>query len=302
LDVSAGTFDAAVEDRVPRRDLVPGSLGPLVQRWWNGLVRLPTTATLTVTSDPPDASIALDGKPMGTTPQTLRELLPGVHTLTLSQPGRQPTTRTVELRAGGTHEIQVALEAVPKPVEAKPVAPVVKSQSPLAAEPVAPAPKHPSSHPGRAAIMAGTVLLVSAVALGSVTLAYFLSSRDDQERASNLSNQSWVKADAARVTHCNMMPRPSDCDPAQAGGLSSEENVRYSMIYTQVNSLNSSGNQKIDIVNGLTPAWIGLAAGGAIALGVGLYQKTHASKPVGVIRQSLYVAPGLGGSIAGFQF
>ena len=59
-------------------------------------------ATLHVTSDPPGARVALDGRPSGrVTPTDLDGLAPGQHTLVLQKDGFEPFETTVNLTAGG---------------------------------------------------------------------------------------------------------------------------------------------------------------------------------------------------------
>lgn len=50
-----------------------------------------------MTSDPNGASIAVDGKEMGTTPAVLRDLSPGRHMVVLSKPGYEPFDRQIHV-------------------------------------------------------------------------------------------------------------------------------------------------------------------------------------------------------------
>lgn len=66
----------------------------------------PIYARLDVTCKPAGATIAIDGKQVGTTPQVFTELLEGRHKLTVSSPGYQTLTRDVTLSA--TQPVTVA--------------------------------------------------------------------------------------------------------------------------------------------------------------------------------------------------
>ena len=88
-----------------KRELAGGNVNSAAARWFGQLVEVEAKPTLTVTSDPSGANVTVDGTGYGRTPVTLRDLAPGTHTVVVSMPGRQSVTRTVELRAGGTHDV-----------------------------------------------------------------------------------------------------------------------------------------------------------------------------------------------------
>jgi len=61
----------------------------------------PTTGTLVLESDTPDTSVFIDRKPLGTAPQTLRDVAPGEHQLIFSPPQGQDSIRmTVQVEPG----------------------------------------------------------------------------------------------------------------------------------------------------------------------------------------------------------
>lgn len=67
-----------------------------------------TPATLVVRSEPPGATILVDGQERGTTPAEL-EVPAGRHTVTLTAEGREPLEQEVEAVVGARHELEVAL-------------------------------------------------------------------------------------------------------------------------------------------------------------------------------------------------
>ena len=64
--------------------------------------------TLVVNSNAPQATVAIDGRPVGTTPWR-GAIDAGTHTLVVSAPGFTTTERAVEVPADGTTQIQAAL-------------------------------------------------------------------------------------------------------------------------------------------------------------------------------------------------
>jgi hypothetical protein len=57
----------------------------------------------------PWAHVSLDGHVLGTTPLRVLALPPGTYTIQLDNPGYQPVTRMVEIRAGETTPLKVDL-------------------------------------------------------------------------------------------------------------------------------------------------------------------------------------------------
>ncbi len=91
---------------------------------------------VTVLSEPPGATVTVDGRAVGTTPWT-GELIPGEHRLRLEKEGEAPHERSIELAPERSLEVTVELEpavappapvaepaAVPPPVEPPPTAPL----------------------------------------------------------------------------------------------------------------------------------------------------------------------------------
>ncbi|MEW5854536.1 MAG: PEGA domain-containing protein, partial [Myxococcota bacterium] len=65
--------------------------------------------TLTVVTTPPGATINVDGRDLGPTPASLDCMEPGTHTVKLTREGHDPDSRTVEVRAGDEHTLEVKL-------------------------------------------------------------------------------------------------------------------------------------------------------------------------------------------------
>jgi len=71
-------------------------------------IELPS-ATLTIVSEPLEATVFLDGRDAGKTPLTLEDLQPGEHRLILLKDGHARTARTVVLKPGSERVLEVKL-------------------------------------------------------------------------------------------------------------------------------------------------------------------------------------------------
>ncbi|MFW5813743.1 MAG: PEGA domain-containing protein, partial [Fibrobacterota bacterium] len=67
-------------------------------------------AVLVIQSDPPEASVSIDGKPVGETPYENKRLRPGEHTITLSISGFEPVEKKITLESGGSDTLALAFE------------------------------------------------------------------------------------------------------------------------------------------------------------------------------------------------
>ncbi|MHC4503211.1 MAG: PEGA domain-containing protein, partial [Planctomycetota bacterium] len=87
---------------------------------------------LTLVSDPPKATIFIDGVPAGKTPVTLRDLAPGRHRVVLLMAGYPKTERIVSLIAGARRmlEVDLGVEAAAEPEAAAGAAPGAKPRPP----------------------------------------------------------------------------------------------------------------------------------------------------------------------------
>lgn len=129
-----------------------------------------TPGTLSVTTDPPGASVAVDNDVRsGVTPLSV-EMVPGKHTLTISIVGCQSMEIELEMPPGSKGEQAFKLEKNPEPVVAPtPTAPVVE-EAPKAPPPAAPPPVLRSNVPAYvlfgmagAGVITGTVFGVMAL-------------------------------------------------------------------------------------------------------------------------------------------
>lgn len=73
----------------------------------------PSSATLTIASTPPGASITLNGASHGTTPATINRIPEGTATLALNLDGHKPFSSTLRLSAGQRANINAELEPIP---------------------------------------------------------------------------------------------------------------------------------------------------------------------------------------------
>jgi serine/threonine protein kinase len=79
---------------------------------------------LVITTQPPGATVLLDGKPLPeATPTAQRGLNPGGHTVTLRKPGRAEVERQVTLEADERLSVDVALPAAQHPLEVRTMPP-----------------------------------------------------------------------------------------------------------------------------------------------------------------------------------
>src|SRR5262249_33965914 len=139
LDVKSGAVERSVNESVPKRELAAGNVNASAARWFAELVPVEAKPVLTVSSEPSGASASVDGNPVGHAPLTLLDLSAGSHTVTVTAGGRIAQTRTVELRAGTSSELAVALEAEKAPpVVAQPRPTPVAQPRPTPEPPVVP--------------------------------------------------------------------------------------------------------------------------------------------------------------------
>ncbi len=72
-------------------------------------IELARFASLSVLSDPFEATVFLDGRDIGPTPQTIRDIDAGRHTLRVTMEGYLPYERTIELNSGAEERVNVEL-------------------------------------------------------------------------------------------------------------------------------------------------------------------------------------------------
>ena len=76
----------------------------------------PITGSLSVLSNPLNASILIDGTEVGNTPLIINDLLIGPHRLTLRKSGYDNVTQTITVKEGETLETSLVMNATKKPV------------------------------------------------------------------------------------------------------------------------------------------------------------------------------------------
>jgi hypothetical protein len=302
LDVKSATVEKFINEPITKRELAAGSVNASASRWFASLIEVESKPTLTVTSEPPNAAVAVDGQPMGRTPVTLRELSPGTHTIAVSANGQKTAIRTVELRSGGTHEVAVTLE--PESVAIAPAAnPPMESpgpgivQSPSERERLREKPA--SSHAGRPAKFIALGAVVGAVVAGGVAIYTWrtYSGLEDTAHADLLK----VKAGLPTVTdeQAKFFAKPN-CNPSGLSGAAVDQYKKDC----------SSGETYAAATTALWVVAGALAGAGVISYVIGDRQAAHAAErprtTAHIIRQSLRVAPILstqgGGLTAAFEF
>ncbi len=72
--------------------------------------RVWTTGSLSVTSTPAGAQVAVDGQPRGSTPISVTTLPPGAHTVTLTLPGRNVLSYTAQVEAGAVYRLEASFD------------------------------------------------------------------------------------------------------------------------------------------------------------------------------------------------
>src|SRR5439155_12235571 len=209
LDVKTAVVEKLVNDTVPKREVAGSNVNGSAAKWFGQLLEIESKPTLTVPSEPSGASVTVDGQAYGRTPLTLRELSPGAHTVVLSMPGRTPVTRTVELRAGGSHECTGTLEAeapvvTQKPPERKPPEP-----QPLITPQPRPEPlRAANEHPGRTAKIVAGVLVGGALVTAAVAIYTWRKYSDDLENKAHADLEA-IKPSAATPEEQAFFANPS---------------------------------------------------------------------------------------------
>jgi hypothetical protein len=301
LDVKTAVVERFVNDTVSRRELAGSNIAGTAGKWFAQLLEIEAKPTLTVTSDPSGASVAVDGTAAGRTPVTLRDLSPGAHTVVLSMAGRQSVTRTVELRAGSSQEVTAALETVAPPVahhhaEPPPPEPLVRA-TPLP-------PPTTTEHPGRTAKILGGALFGAGVLAGVVAIVTWsrYDRRFDGSYEQKVNQDLQGFGGLANDMEAAFLKNPSGCS------IPSTLAAKNPALASKYHSDCTSGNTFADATTGMWITAGALAAGGIISFVIGDRQAAKAKerKTLGIMRQSLRVAPVFssqgGGVTAAFEF
>jgi hypothetical protein len=129
-----------------------------------------------IESNPPGASVTIDGKALTTVTPTDTELLPGSHTIRLTQQGRLPTEKPIDVAFASSQTVSADLDAEPPP------AVPVPAPAPIVAAP-APAPVPPPMEP-RSKVPAFVTggLAIAAVGVGTVFGVLALNDKSDFDK------------------------------------------------------------------------------------------------------------------------
>jgi opacity protein-like surface antigen len=298
LDVKTAVVEKFVNDTVQKRELAGANVNASATRWFGQLLEVEAKPTLTVTSDPSGGSVTVDGQSYGRTPLTLRDLPPGTHSVVVSMPGRQSVTRSVELRAGGAHDLVATLEPEAPPVVAKkeppPKAPEPSPLVPTHAEPQ-PEPLR-NAHAGRTAKIVAGVLVGAALVTGAVAIYTWRHYSDLEDQAH--ADLEALKPNPVPAQDSGFFMNPSCNVPADLANASGAAKFHNDC---------TSGNNFANATTGLWVATGALAAAGVISFVIGDRQAAKAKeRNIGVMRQTLRVAPVFstrgGGLTAAFEF
>jgi hypothetical protein len=286
LDVQLGALERQVKETIDRKELQAGAVQQLATKLFNQIVPSNARPVLSVNSTPAGCTVEVDGSERGQTPLTLKDLSPGVHTVTVRGDGLAAQSRNVELLAGGTVDVAVkllALGSAPRVAEI-PKAPAKLSE--LGADRAA-APAAAPVRSSRTARIVGGVALGLAVASAVSALVTWRSYTDLEGHArDNLQkalDQGGVGGNAAFFVNpnCSMVPAGAAFDGVRADC--------------------SSGQA---YANATTALWVvsgALAATGVIAILVGESQARSAPVDKRAQRPTLRIAPALSLQAAAVQ-
>jgi hypothetical protein len=110
-----------------------------------------------IDSNPPGATVTVDGKPQPTPTPTDLDLPPGPHTIHLSEQGRIPAEKQIDVAFASTQTVSTDLDAEPPPPPPPP-APVAAAPPP----PVAPPPPPPAPRSKVPAFVTGGLAIAAA--------------------------------------------------------------------------------------------------------------------------------------------
>jgi hypothetical protein len=141
-------------------------------------------AKVHIESNPPGASVTVDDKPLSAPTPTDVELAPGSHSVKLTEAGRLPAERAIDLAFASTQTLAVDLEEAPPP--APPPPPPVAAAPP----PPPPAPSPPPAHNSKLPAFITGGLAVAAAGVGTVfgAMALHDKSKFDQNPTSSTAD------------------------------------------------------------------------------------------------------------------
>jgi hypothetical protein len=131
-----------------------------------------------IASNPPGANVSVDGKPESAPTPMDVELAPGSHTIKLTEPGRLPTEKTVDVAFASQSAVTADLDLEPPPPPPPPPAPVAEAPPLPPAPPPAPPPEPRSKVP---AYVTGALAIVGA-GVGTAFGIMALSDKSDFDK------------------------------------------------------------------------------------------------------------------------
>jgi len=131
-----------------------------------------------VESNPPGASVTVDGRPQGGPTPVDVDLAPGGHVIKFSAPGRLPAEKQVDVAFASPQTISADLEAEPAPPPPPAPAPPIAAGLPAPASPPPPPPEPRSNVP---AYVTGA-LAVAAAGVGTVFGVIALGDKSDFDK------------------------------------------------------------------------------------------------------------------------
>ncbi|MDB4967225.1 MAG: hypothetical protein JWN44_2914 [Myxococcales bacterium] len=299
LDVKTAVVEKFVNDTVQKREVAGSNVNGSAAKWFGQLLEIEAKPTLTVTSEPTGGSVTVDGQSYGRTPLTLRDLLPGTHTVVVTMPGRLPVTRTMDLRAGGSHDVAATLETEAPTIAQKPPERAPEPQ-PLTPAPM-PSRRMPGEHPGRTAKIVAGVLVGGALVTAGVAIYTWRKYSDDLASKANMDLEA-IKPAVATTEEQAFFANPT------CGNVPGSIQTANPAGAAKYKSDCDSGNNYANATTGLWVATGALAAAGVVAFVIGDRQAAKAKErgTLGVMRQTLRVAPVFstrgGGVTAAFEF
>jgi len=132
-----------------------------------------------VESNPPGASVSVDGKPQSSPTPMDAELSPGPHTLKLSEPGRLPTEKQIDVAFASTQTVSANLDPEPASAPSPPPVAAAPPSPPPSAAPSPPPP--PESHSMAPALITGGLAVVAA-GVGTVFGVMALGDKSDFDK------------------------------------------------------------------------------------------------------------------------
>jgi hypothetical protein len=168
LDVRDLVIQKQITETIQKRLLGPPQIVANANRWFGQLVVPAQVGSIQVQSQPADATVLIDGQPVGRTPFKSKDLRPRTYSVVVQLDGYIQQTRTIDVHAGSTETVMLKLEREQRVVEAPPKPPSTGHVELVPSQPEQPAQR--PRHPGRPAKYAAIGLVAGAVVAGAVAI------------------------------------------------------------------------------------------------------------------------------------